>query len=282
MKNKKNLIKTYNSIALTNNHLPWDYSYKRLSEFDKGILISLLPKKIIFKPKSYKKFFMILSKKERFLGFIYALISIRKRRETIENYKRITKKDISRSKFRYNILLEYLSKEKVKNKKILDVGCGTFPCFDKISKDNKVYGIDISTNMASHAKETWKTDDITIGDVEKVPFPNQSFEIVSCFGVLIFYKNLEKSISELMRVAKKVIIFDLFDSEELPYLSPCWLNSNVRYYLGRYHEPYQHDIKKVIKLCKEKGFILQSVSTFADGISDDHKILICSKNEKQD
>jgi len=277
---KNRIMMFYEKFPLIGKEHPaWDYSYDKLSEFDKGVLISLILKKIVFRPSAYNKFLKTLNKKERVHGFFTSFFSAVKRKEAADNYKKLADKGSSRSKFRYKILLDYLSQEKIKNKKVLDAGCGTFPCFDKISKKNKAYGIDFSERMVRHANKIWRTDKVIKGDAEKIPFPEGYFDAAACFGVLIFYKNIEKIMLELARVSKKAVIFDIFDSGELPYVSPCWLSSLKCYYLGRLHEPYQHDIGEAINFMKKQGFTLKNASTFTDGISNSHKVLVFQKDD---
>lgn len=77
---------------------------------------------------------------------------------------------------------------------ILDIGCGTKPYYPLFKKYAKKYiGLDM-------VKE--KTVDV-IGSIDKIPFPDNSFDVCLCTQVLEHVPDPPKSIQEIYRVLKK-------------------------------------------------------------------------------
>lgn len=112
-----------------------------------------------------------------------------------------------------NLEKELISKYVKSGQTILDVGCGNgFSTFELLKKNPKfVIGIDFTETMINEAKkkkEDLKADKISfeIGDIRKLKFKNDSFDIVYTIRVLINLPNWEEQkqgIKECIRVAKK-------------------------------------------------------------------------------
>lgn len=95
-------------------------------------------------------------------------------------------------------------------KKILDIATGTGDfAFEALSlKPEQVVGVDISAGMIAVGQEKVKKRkrsdliELKIGDSEQLEFPDQSFDAITVgFGVRNF-ENLEKGLSEMVRVLK--------------------------------------------------------------------------------
>jgi len=105
--------------------------------------------------------------------------------------------------------------EPVKNKKILDVGCGTGRHALKLaSRGAKVTGIDFSKTMLKRAQEKARKLNINFKyrNITNLPFSSNSFDKVTCNLVLSHIRNLNKVVKEISRVVKKngiVVISDL-------------------------------------------------------------------------
>jgi SAM-dependent methyltransferase len=92
------------------------------------------------------------------------------------------------------------------NRRLLDLGCGTGYSLvwlrDRF-KFAEVYGVDLSPHAAAfwHARAL---DTVTLATADKLPFPNNSFDLVTCFDV-IYQLNDERAsdaVSEMHRVLK--------------------------------------------------------------------------------
>jgi demethylmenaquinone methyltransferase / 2-methoxy-6-polyprenyl-1,4-benzoquinol methylase len=100
--------------------------------------------------------------------------------------------------------------EKSNPKTILDIATGTGDLAIALTKTNadKIIGLDISNGMLEIGKQKIskkgldKTIDMVLGDSENMPFDDNTFDAITvAFGVRNF-ENLEKGLSEIMRVLK--------------------------------------------------------------------------------
>ncbi|MCK5233188.1 MAG: class I SAM-dependent methyltransferase [Candidatus Aenigmarchaeota archaeon] len=114
-------------------------------------------------------------------------------------------------KYRYKVyapwLRKIISKEDVKNKKLLEVGCGMGADLLEFAKNGAICtGIDLTPNHVSLAKELFKTYGfsarITKCDAESLSFADNSFDHVYSHGVIHHTPNTEKALSEIHRVLK--------------------------------------------------------------------------------
>ena len=100
---------------------------------------------------------------------------------------------------------------KVKNKVILDLGCGFGDHAVKLSKKSakKIIGIDISKKLIKLAKEKKpKNCEFFVGDMrKKLKLKNNSFDIVFSSLAIHYIKNLGRLFKEINRVLKKGGLF---------------------------------------------------------------------------
>lgn len=85
---------------------------------------------------------------------------------------------------------------------LLDVGCGNGFFSYHFSRLCDVTGTDFSRQMLVINPITKKF----LANAEKLPFEDNSFDVVFCSNLLHHLKNVEKCISEMVRVSKKYII----------------------------------------------------------------------------
>jgi len=96
----------------------------------------------------------------------------------------------------------------VKNKKVLDLGCGTGRHTRILKRRGaKVWGIDLSPKMLEIAKSEIKDVDFKVGTVYKLPYKSNFFDIIVAGLVIGYFKNLDKAFKEIHRVLKKNGIF---------------------------------------------------------------------------
>ena len=95
----------------------------------------------------------------------------------------------------------------ISKKNILDMGCGTGRFLD-FAKN----GIDFSKGMLAQAQAKYPDHELTVGDISKMPFPENSFEAIFSLHVFMHLKieTIEKAINEAHRVLKPggILIFD--------------------------------------------------------------------------
>ncbi len=88
---------------------------------------------------------------------------------------------------------------------ILDLSCGDGLFIDRIHKRNPntlLYGIDISEIEIQKAQRDFPYGHFSVGGVEKLPFENNSLDVVFCVMSLHHYKNAESVFSEIKRILK--------------------------------------------------------------------------------
>lgn len=91
-----------------------------------------------------------------------------------------------------------------KKNKILDVGCGSFPYFLKSSDFSQKYGVDSSIKPEIFKDTDLFTSKIDI-ETEKLPYPNNSFDVVTMLAVFehISKDKLPFVLGEINRVLRK-------------------------------------------------------------------------------
>ncbi len=103
---------------------------------------------------------------------------------------------------------------------ILDIATGTGDLAILLSKSNakKIVGLDLSAGMLEVGKEKVKAlnlqnkIEMIQGDSENLPFPNNTFDAITvAFGIRNF-ENLEKGLSEILRVLKPNGIFVILET----------------------------------------------------------------------
>ena len=102
-------------------------------------------------------------------------------------------------KITQSVLNKFIAK---KNNFILDAGCGTGANLIFLKKYGRAVGVDISSQAVKfcHLKGI---NEVKRGSVNRLPYSNRSFDLVTCFDVL-GQKHVDdkKAISELYRVTK--------------------------------------------------------------------------------
>jgi ubiquinone/menaquinone biosynthesis C-methylase UbiE len=193
--------------------------------------------------------------------------------ELAEHYTKLRKED-SPVKF-YKEILETPVFVKllgnIKDKKILDIGCGGGIHAKLLAaKGAKVIGIDNVPKSIELAKIESPKSKFFVGDVEKLPFKSNQFDIVFSAMVIGHLKNWNKVLGEVNRVLKKNgtfvfsvhtpfkevsvkkkwkgkkfrVIENYFD-ERLIYDE--WGNGEKKYAVTHHHKTYGTIIKLLIK-----------------------------------
>jgi 2-polyprenyl-3-methyl-5-hydroxy-6-metoxy-1,4-benzoquinol methylase len=86
---------------------------------------------------------------------------------------------------------------------LLDVGCGTGHWMRALAdRGFIVSGVDASDAMLEHARELNPDATIEQGDVDRLPFPDGTFDYVICIEVLRYLRDPTSAIREIARVLK--------------------------------------------------------------------------------
>jgi ubiquinone/menaquinone biosynthesis C-methylase UbiE len=90
----------------------------------------------------------------------------------------------------------------------LDAGCGLGVCTVALSDiSNRVVGLDISPGSLVSARELAgrlgkKNIEFKEASLMEIPYPDETFDLVLCWGVLMYVPSAEKVFSELVRTLK--------------------------------------------------------------------------------
>ena len=99
-----------------------------------------------------------------------------------------------------------------KVRSVLDVGCGAggFSKIMKTLQPNVYYvGIDVAPKMIDAARILYPGTKFEVADGNKINYPDNSFDLVFCTGVIHHNPNYKEMIDEMYRVSRKYCIFDL-------------------------------------------------------------------------
>lgn len=103
----------------------------------------------------------------------------------------------------YNSVIEKVDKFNCKN--VLDIGCGTGTILSLLSINENIClsGVDLSEEMINIAKQRLKGSiELKIGDSEKLPWEDDTFDAILCTDSFHHYPEPEKVLNEMARVLK--------------------------------------------------------------------------------
>lgn len=96
----------------------------------------------------------------------------------------------------------------LKDKRVLDLGCGTgIVSLWFVEKDAIVNGIDIAPNMVNSARQLLShfpdRAQFDTGDATELHFENEYFDLISCISVIEWIENDKQALKELARVLRQ-------------------------------------------------------------------------------
>ena len=132
-------------------------------------------------------------------------------------------------------------KPKIKNgSRLLDVGCACghyYRSIKKIVKKNFFYtGTDPYEIFLDKAKIAWRNDanvNFLKGNIYKLPFKKNQFDLTICSNVFIHLNKIKKPLQELLRVTKgtiiiRTVVYDVSYKVQLVYNNKWWKNTDVK------------------------------------------------------
>jgi SAM-dependent methyltransferase len=142
--------------------------------------------------------------------------------------------------------------------RILDAGCGIGCLLNEAVKDGALaFGIDISYEAAAKAAKTLPAARVSVGDGEKIPFKDGSFDCVASLGSIEHFVSPENGIRELARVLKP-------GSRAVLLLPNSFYLGDILKVMrsGGYEEPWQIQEKSLTregwkKAIEQNGFIVE-------------------------
>ena len=132
-------------------------------------------------------------------------------------------------------------KPKIKNgSRLLDVGCACGHYYrsikKKVKKDFFYTGTDPYEIFLDKAKIAWKNDanvNFLKGNIYKLPFQKNQFDLTICSNVFIHLNKIKKPLQELLRVTKgtiiiRTVVYDVSYKVQLVYNNKWWKNTDVK------------------------------------------------------
>ena len=90
-----------------------------------------------------------------------------------------------------------------KGAKILDVGCGTGHLAAELARRGyQTCGTDLSEGMIQYARTHYNPDSFQVADIEKIPYPDNTFDGILCLGVVEYLATDGPALTEIQRVLK--------------------------------------------------------------------------------
>ncbi len=102
---------------------------------------------------------------------------------------------------------ERIQKDQPHARRILECGCGSGHfSFYMAQNGFQVSGVDLSESAISKTSEKFReaglSADFVVGDIRKLPFPSNSFDVVFSGGVLEFFEDIKAPLEEMVRVLR--------------------------------------------------------------------------------
>jgi len=104
---------------------------------------------------------------------------------------------------RQRLALEMLDSAVRPPAKILDAGCGSGELAAKlIDRGYDAHGLDIAEPMIHFARTRFGSHRFQVGDIENIPFPDNTFDAVVCLGVVEYLDSDDQALREISRILK--------------------------------------------------------------------------------
>ena len=135
-------------------------------------------------------------------------------------------------------------------KALLDVGCGTGFLIDMLAgqKAARYCGVDLSGEMIRVAKgKAIPGAEFIEGSADKLPYPDESFDIVTCSQSFHHYPYPEKAMQEAKRVLKPGGLYILSDTG-IGGMG-AWIDNHILFRMmksGDYHTTNRRGIEKMM------------------------------------
>ena len=119
---------------------------------------------------------------------------------------------LAQAKYRYllegRMIFPFARFQESRGQSVLEIGVGLGADHQQSAQAGaKLTGIDLTDRVVEHTRCRLQSfglhSDLSAGDVENLPFPDQSFDVVYSLGVLHHSPNTEKSIQEVFCVLKR-------------------------------------------------------------------------------
>lgn len=133
----------------------------------------------------------------------------------------------------------------MKNKQVLDLGCGRGSKISQLEKRGAVTGVDISSDFINECKSKYPNSNFYIADLEKEKLPSLFYDEIYCLDVIEHVNNPNLLLQNIQQSLKKKGILYL----DIPYyISEQILNLINKRYSKEIHHQTIFDFQKIIDL----------------------------------
>ena len=138
---------------------------------------------------------------------------------------------------------------------LLDVGCGTGFLLDLLAKqrDARYCGLDLSENMVNVAKgKDIPGAAFTVGSADRLPWPDASFDVVTCSQSFHHYPYPDAAMAEALRVLRPGGLYLLSDTG-IGGLGG-WIDNHILFRLARSGDCHTTNRKGIARMMERAGF----------------------------
>ncbi|KLI24303.1 methyltransferase type 11 [Brachyspira hyodysenteriae] len=157
-------------------------------------------------------------------------------------------------KINCNYVSEYL--KNIDYNKLLDIGCGTGYLINMLKKYKataEFYGLDLSEEMINISKsKNIKDAEFILGSANKLPFNDNTFDIVTCIQSFHHYPYPDEAMKEVYRVLKKGGIYILSDTGVGGIAA--WIDNNILFKVMKSGDCRTENKEGISKRMLKNGF----------------------------
>jgi SAM-dependent methyltransferase len=136
--------------------------------------------------------------------------------------------------------------------RILDAGCGSGRLLDELRDYGHVTGLDLNPDSVEIARSRGH-EDVVQGPVEQLPWPDETFDVVTSLDMVEHTVDDRATLRELRRVTKQGGHFLM----TVPALRPLWSSHDV---FNNHHRRY--DRKTMRALAADTGWTIERMTYF--------------------
>lgn len=162
--------------------------------------------------------------------------------------------------FENDVVLKMLTN--LEGKKVLDIGCGTGRLIEFMrNRGGKIVAADTSSQMLKIVKKRFSDVETVHTDIEKMPFPDETFDVVIATFVIVHLDFLFEAFEEVYRVLKDGGIFIVTNVNQRKAPKLTLKNGEEIVIKSKYHRP--EDVVKELE--KNLFHIEKDELVYADG-----------------